>query len=81
MTPMFLAVKQLPSEVTGPLGDILGQGLWLVFILCTAGVIVAGARLYSAWRSGGGSELVWLAVPLLAGIVAASASGIAAQLI
>lgn len=79
--PLFLAAKQMPDEVTGPLEEILAGGLWIVFILCTAGVILSGARLYSAWKSGGGGELAWLGIPLIAAIVAGSASAIAAQLI
>ena len=74
-----------PAPVEPPFGAklnvLLGWLLWIAILGCTAGVIITGAKMAFAWRSGGDANVGQLGWVMVGCILVGTASGIANALV
>lgn len=66
----------IPNELSGGVSRIFGFITWIVFSLAAAGVLFCAVRVAIAYKEGGEVLAPGLLSPLIACIVAVSASGI-----
>lgn len=67
---------EVPQELKDGVGNIFGFITWVVFSLAAGGILICGARLSIAYKNGGEVLTPGLLSPLIACIVATTATGI-----